>query len=313
MSLPDVTRVVSRLSRRRYGVIYGQELHEHLTVSQVRTCVRAGLLERRAREVFINPSTTPSPEQHLAVAIATAGAAWGQLAAAGHRSACAVWAFVEDFPVVPEVVIPGNRRTFGGGAVVRRSTGLDDRFVVTHRRLRVVNPIFSIFLLAAVEGPDVVAEAIVRASRQRRFRPKAIEVMLPSRARPGRDGIVCLRTALESLPTGDRPPDSLIELWFWRMVREFGLPSLAFQLQVRVAGQRFFVDFGLPEVKLAIEIDDYETHGTLCGFVHDRERRNLLVLDGWTVLQFTWKQLRDERAEVAVQVLQALHRLGVAA
>lgn len=138
-------------------------------------------------------------------------------------------------------------------------------------------------------------------------------MMLPSRARPGRDGIVCLRSALESLPVGNRPPDSVIELWFWQLVRDYGLPSLAFQLPVRIGSRRFFVDFGLPDVKLAIEIDDYETHGTLCGFEHDRERRNLLVLHGWTVLQFTWKQLRDEPAEVAAQILQALRRLGVAA
>lgn len=143
MSLPAITRVVSRLSRRRYGVIYGRELHELLTVSQIRTCVRSGLLERQGRDVFVNPSIPPSPEQHLAVAIGSAGAAWGQIAAAGHRSACALWAFVEDFPAVPEVVIPEERRIVGDGAVIRRSTGLDDRLVVVHRRLLVANPILS--------------------------------------------------------------------------------------------------------------------------------------------------------------------------
>lgn len=313
MSLAAISRVISRLSRRRYGTIYGRELHEHLTVSEIRTCVRSGLIDRHARQVFVNPAIPPSPEQNLALAIGVAGAAWGRLAAAGHRSACALWGLVEDFPVVPEIVVPEHRRSFTEGAVVRRSRDLDDRFVVMHRKLLVVNPIVAVYLLAAVEGPNVVAEAIVRASRQQRFRPKAVEMMFPSRARSGRDGIACLRAALESLPIGDRPPDSVIELWFWRMARDFGLPLLAFQMTVRIAGHRFFVDFGLPEVKLAIEIDDYETHGTPCGFVHDRERRNLLVLDGWTVLQFPWKQLRDEPSKVAAQVLEALRRLGLAA
>lgn len=313
MSSTSINRVVARLSRRRYGVIYLRELHEHLTPSELRTCVRCDLIARRAREVFVNPAIPSSAEQDLAVAIGAAGAAWGELAAGGHRSACAHWSLLDDFPVVPEIVMPRERRIFTRSAVIRRSSDFDASLVVMHRRLLVTNPIVSVFLLAAVEGPNVVAEAIVRASRQRRFRPKAIERMMPSRARPGRDGIVCLRAALQSLPVGERPPDSVIELWFWRLARDFGLPTLAFQLPVQVAGNRFFVDFGRADLKLAIEIDDYETHGTLCGFVHDRERRNLLVLDGWTVLQFTWRQLRDEPEKVAAQVLEAFRRLGLAA
>ena len=313
MPASDIHPVVARLSRKRYGVIYRAELEERLRTAQIRTCLRTGLLEHPYTHVFVNPAVEPTPEQALAVAIGAAGAAEGRLAAAGHRSAVAAWRLVEEFPPVPEVVVPGSRRPRLDGVVVRRSLDLSRSDVVRHRRLLVPNPMLAVMQLAAVEGPTAVAEAIVRATRQRRFRPKAVEQLLWARAACGRDGLTTLRAALATLPVGERPLDSVIELWFWRIVQQHGLPELGFQVTVQVRGRRFVIDFALAEVRLAIEIDDYETHGTLCGFVHDRGRRNLLVLDGWTVLQFTWHQLRDEPAVVAAQVLQALRNLGVAA
>ena len=313
MPAADINPVVARLSRRRYGVIYASELNEHLSERQVRTCVASGLLDHRFAQVYVNPAVAPTPWQKLAAAIGAAGAAQGRLAAAGHRSATAAWSVTDDFPDVPEVVVPGTRRPRLEGVVVRRSLDLTRELVVLHRKLVVPNPMLAVMLLAAIEGPTAVAEAIVRASRQRRFRPKAIEQLLRARAVNGRDGLTTLRAALAMLPVGERPADSVIELWFWRIVQQHALPEFAFQHPVRIGGHRFFIDFALSSVKLAIEIDDYETHGTLCGFVHDRRRRNTLVLDGWTVIQFTWHELRDDPAFVAAQVAAALRSLGVAA
>lgn len=313
MSTAEINQAVARLSRRRYGVIYARELEEHLTTAQMRTCTRIDLLERRFPLVYINPAVARTPEQDLAAAIGAAGAARGLLAAAGHRSAVAMWDVIAAHPAAPEVVIPLDRRVRPRGVVVRRSTDLCGDDLVMHRRLLVPNPILAVFLYAAVEGPVPVAEAIVRAARQRRFRPKAVENMLERRGRSGCDGIACVRAALDSLPVGARPADSVIELWFHMVARRFAVPELVFQLKVVIEGRRFLIDFAHPGVKLAIEIDDYETHGTLCGFVHDRQRRNLLVLDGWTVLQFTWRQLRYEPELVARQVLRALGDLGIAA
>lgn len=313
MPASDINPVVARLSRRRHGVIYASELQEQLSEAQIRARTASGLLEHRFTQVYVNPAVAPTPWLTLAAAIGAAGAAQGRLAAAGHRSAIAGWTLIDDFPDVPEVVVPGTRRPRIEGVVVRRSLDLTRDHVVLHRKLLLPNPMFAVMLAAAVEGPTVVAEAIVRASRQRRFRPKAIEQLLRARAVNGRDGLTTLRAALDSLPVGERPADSVIELWFWQIVQQHGLPEMAFQQRVEIGGRRFFVDFALPSIKLAIEIDDYETHGTLCGFVHDRRRRNRLVLDGWFVIQLTWRDLRYDPAYVVAEVSKALRKLGVAA
>lgn len=313
MSLHDVHAAVARLSRLRHGVIYEAELAERLSPAQVRTCVRTGLLRREATGVYLNPAIPRSAEQEIGVAIGAAGGAYGRLAASGHRSACALWELVEH-PAVPEVVVQGPRRLKVKGAIVRRSVDLSPDDVVSHRRLLVVKPMLAVLQLGAVEGPTVVGEAISRAARRRLFRPKALEVLLAERARCGRDGVVNVRAALRSLPVGERPLDSVIEYWFHLMALRFGLPELVFQHTTSANGRTVRIDFALPSVLLAIEIDDYESHaGEPAGWRHDIHRRNDLGIAGWAVLQFTWHDLRDRPEWVAQQVRQMLGRLGVAA
>jgi hypothetical protein len=56
----------------------------------------------------------------------------------------------------------------------------------------------------------------------------------------------------------------------------------------------------------AQEIDGWETHGTRLAFEEDRRRRNRLVLAGYTVLNFTYRQLVDEPEWVIACIRRAL-------
>ena len=47
-------------------------------------------------------------------------------------------------------------------------------------------------------------------------------------------------------------------------------------------------DLAWPEVRLAVEVDGWETHGSREAFQDDRERDALMVAMGWRVLRFTW-------------------------
>jgi very-short-patch-repair endonuclease len=44
-------------------------------------------------------------------------------------------------------------------------------------------------------------------------------------------------------------------------------------------------------------------------FETDRRRQNLLVLDGWCVLRFTWAMIDERPAEVIAMVLEAIEML----
>jgi len=76
----------------------------------------------------------------------------------------------------------------------------------------------------------------------------------------------------------------------------------------------FYVDIAFTDIKLAVEIDGYEVHSQRDVFESDRERQNDLVLDGWTVLRFTYRQLTQHPAHVidtvrrGIRVASQLHR-----
>lgn len=67
--------------------------------------------------------------------------------------------------------------------------------------------------------------------------------------------------------------------------------------------RRFTLDVALPELKIAIEADGWAFHGKHRGDFHrDREKRNLLELDGWTVLAFSARDIKRDLPALMVQV-----------
>ncbi|HEV3364368.1 MAG TPA: DUF559 domain-containing protein, partial [Acidimicrobiia bacterium] len=72
------------------------------------------------------------------------------------------------------------------------------------------------------------------------------------------------------------------------------------------------VDFAYPEVKLAIEVDGFDAHGTPRAMAKDFVRQNGLVPYGWRVLRFTWGQVCDEPEMVADAIRRALESLEAA-
>jgi very-short-patch-repair endonuclease len=75
---------------------------------------------------------------------------------------------------------------------------------------------------------------------------------------------------------------------------------------VRIGQQSYIVDILFEKARLVLEIDGWETHSSRTAFEHDRRRRNELVLAGFVVLNFTWRQLQDDPAWVIRCVRRAL-------
>lgn len=60
-----------------------------------------------------------------------------------------------------------------------------------------------------------------------------------------------------------------------------------------INGRRIRIDFALVPERIAIEIDGYRPHGlSKKGFANDRQRQNLLVINGWQVLRYTIRDIR---------------------
>lgn len=81
-----------------------------------------------------------------------------------------------------------------------------------------------------------------------------------------------------------------------------------------VPGRRYRLDIAIPAIRLAIEVDGWQWHGRHKGdFARDRERQNMLTLNGWHILRFSAGQIRSS-LESCVRVIEsATRRLGGAA
>jgi len=124
----------------------------------------------------------------------------------------------------------------------------------------------------------------------------------------GRDGIATARAVLVDLTPDLAVVESDLETLFVRLLRQAGLPEPERQVAVTVGHRLFRLDFAYSARRIAIECDGFATHGTRAAFEEDRERQNLLILGGWTILRFTWRQIVSRPDEVVAHVRAALNR-----
>ena len=89
-------------------------------------------------------------------------------------------------------------------------------------------------------------------------------------------------------------PWSAAERLQHRLLRGAGLTGWGSNRWVAAGGDNYVVDVLFRRERLVLEVDGWETHGGRQSFESDRRRRNHLVLAGYRVLNFTWRQLVDE-------------------
>lgn len=72
--------------------------------------------------------------------------------------------------------------------------------------------------------------------------------------------------------------------------------------------RRWQIDIAFPARRLAVEVDDWAFHSDPTRFRADRAKQNALVIAGWTVLRFTWHDIRDRPADTVARIVAALRR-----
>jgi very-short-patch-repair endonuclease len=78
------------------------------------------------------------------------------------------------------------------------------------------------------------------------------------------------------------------------MCNKHGLPVPEVNVSLAVGGRRLKPDFLWRDAGLIIEADSRRFHDTASAFQYDREREQLLQLDGWRVSRCTWGQVERE-------------------
>lgn len=68
----------------------------------------------------------------------------------------------------------------------------------------------------------------------------------------------------------------------------------------------YVVDVAFADQKVAVEIDGWAHHSDPERFGKDRKRQNALILSGWRVLRFTWRDLTGHPDRVITELQAAI-------
>ncbi len=165
----------------------------------------------------------------------------------------------------------------------------------------------SLLTVTALTVLDLITEigpiAVDEALRRRATTIAVLERAL--RLTPGRRGNKLRRDVLED--SRDQPWSPL-ERDAHRRLRSSGIAGWVTNHPVRIAGVVYYLDVALPELRIALEFDGAEYHGTPEAFHGDRRRDQDLVAAGWRVARFTVKTM-----DRVVPVLRQLIRESRAA
>jgi very-short-patch-repair endonuclease len=297
--MASATRRVARIGRAQYGIVHRSQLLEAgLSSAAISRWAHAGRLEPVHSGTYRLAGAPETWEQQaLAACLAVGGTV-------SHRSAARVWGLLDTDEI--EVTVPRGRWPRARGVVLHRSADMAPHHVTRRHGLRITTPMRTLVDLGAV-APWAVPDAMERALIDRVCSLAGIERALDDVARKGRAGAGVLRAALDTRALGATRPDGMLEPRLARVLRDHGLPQPEFQYEVRVGGRLITrVDAAYPPVRVAIEVDGFEVHGTPSALQHDLERQNRLVAAGWIVLRFTWPDVIHRPEWVAARVAEIL-------
>lgn len=265
--------LLARIAARQHGVVtLGQLLGVGIRESAVARRVRAGRLHRIHRGVYAVGHRGISREGRWMAAVL----ACGEGAVLSHRSAAVLWGLLRPMDGPTDVSVPVR-----GGRAKRRSirlhrcASLKPISVVERDRIPVTTPARTIDDLRGTVPPRWVRRAIRQAEMQGyRLGPNV---------------------------QTDRTRSDL-ERDFLELCHHHGLPVPEVNVQIG----RWIVDFLWRAARVAVETDSFRWHRGSVAFEDDHARDLDLRRRGFDTRRFSEWQIRNERAQVAADLRDAL-------
>jgi very-short-patch-repair endonuclease len=203
---------------------------------------------------------------------------------------------------VIECAVRHSRAPQPGYSFSRRQ--IPPELVVCRGGIRYTSPALTALDLCARLGGEVIDQALRTRSTTLALLHRAMDL---TTARVGNQ----IRRQL--LLDSREEPWSEAERLFHRLLREAGITGWKANQPVVLNGSTCYVDVIFRKLKLAIEIDGRLFHTGAEVFETDRSRQNLLILDGWCVLRFTWTMIKEQPETVLAMVREAIEMLAARA
>lgn len=287
LTLHELLEYQDELIRRDQAMAAG------ITRTAIDGHVRRGRWSRMFPAVYLTQQRSLSAPVHRRLLIRAAWM-WAGDDAVIFGSAAAFWAgYLPDRPGPVGVIVPPHRRLSARPAVRviratldQRDTRVEDGIVITGAFRTAVD--------LATEGCN---DLLHRMAQGNWLQPVKLQQALERGA--GRRGWSAARVAVhESLEN----PHSEAERLTHRALLAGGVTGWRANPDLVVFGHTMRPDIVFDDVKLIVEIDGYAYHSDRDAFERDRYRQNILTAAGWTVLRFTWRQVRDDPAAVVTQI-----------
>ena len=277
--------------RRHDGIItLAHALDAGLSHDAVNRRVRAGSWRRCAPGVFFVEDRAFTDAARVRAAV------WGYGDDAAASGLTAAWwhQLVETPPRVVEVTVPRSRRLEIRPGTRLRRRDLRPVDIVERQGLRVTTIDLTAIEAAIRPGgsPAVMDTALQRHTEL----PSLWNAHVRNK---GRHGSPRARMLLQGARDGAR---SQAERLFIKLLNQHNITGWI--ANHPVGG--YVVDVAFLGTKVAVEIDGWAFHTDPEKFEKDRQRQNALILLGWQVLRFTWRDLTEAPDRVISELKRAI-------
>ncbi len=288
-------RAIAKIALRQHGVVAGWQLAE-IGLSQNASGKRAarGQLHRVYRGVFAVGHALLTQRGRFMAAVLACGPA----ARASYYCAGVLLELGLGVRRLIDVSTRGQRgrtlpgvRTHGAASLTAADVTVIDNIPCTTLARTLLD-------LAEDATQREVERACDRAEQARLLDMRAIDDVL-ARSN-GRRGAKLLRAVLAEHTVGSTLTRNELEEAFLQIGRDVGLPPDAVNQWIAFPdGSGAEADFLWHAQRLIVEVDGRDPHTTRRAFESDRLRDQRLMLLGWRVVRFTWRQVMFEPATVA--------------
>jgi len=286
--------VIAELAMRQHGVVaLRQLLVLELTASAVRSRVASGRLLRVHAGVYAVGHAPLTRDGHYMAAVL----ACGPDAALSHRSCADKRGLRRTSRSAIDVTTARQGGRSHRGIDAHTSTTLLPRDVETVDAIRCTSVARTLLDLSAVEPRRGVERAYDQADVLALLDAARIDDIL-SRA-SGHRGAAVLRAVHEDRARAGTLTRSELEEHFLALCRATpDVPRPQVNAWIALEPTGLEADFLWREQRLIAEVDGRAVHTTARAFEHDRRRDQRLLLAGFGVVRFTWRQVVEEPAAV---------------
>jgi very-short-patch-repair endonuclease len=274
---------VTEIIGRRGGSATFAELRGLVSGRAVRNALATGDIRRVAKGVYALPEAPPA---------LTAARSHGGVVS--HLSAAQHWKLdVLTPPTLPHVTLPPGR--------VRRRTGLPcvlhwaDVPVLDDVTTPIRTVIDCVRILPFAEGLAITDSALrIGCVERDRLLATAQRLRGPHHRRIQR-----------VLALADGRSESVLESVLRALLIERGIEGFVPQVLVQGEGFSARLDLGNPLLRLGLEADGFEYHGSRRALVRDCRRHVNLTICGWRVLRFSWEDIMYDPDWVVAMIVRA--------